>query len=560
MLAVALFTFFFFSLGYSYGWGILSLFRKLACTENSGMPSFPWVVAAGLVAITTIGSVLSLIMPLSAGALGLITAGGSIIAVLKWKKMKADWRIDFVGKSAYLWILGAVLVLALLESATHLPANSDTGLYHAQTIHWIEGFPVVPGLGNLNGRFAFNSSWLLANALFSFAFFEMQSFHLLPASLISLGLLICLEGMAAWLRGESTPVNILKTLFIPLVFYVLAGEISSPGTDLPVVMIVWMVAAGCLELGVTPQADRPALSFVLILLSIYAFTIKLSAAPLLIFTLLFITGALKNRRLTVVKIAAVVILLLPWTIRNVILSGYPVFPVAGIPGFDVDWRIPPVDVADEQNGILAWGRNADMPAEKILQVPLQVWLKDWFFDQTINRKAILLLSGGSPLLLGLATLISRRWQPAGIANSPRFWTVLLVNLAGTCFWLFTSPDFRFGYGYLIVLLILPWPIFISTTKLARKVSLLAALVIIGYLGFFTVRSFDVQSLPQRLILPLDYPVLPTQPCDLANAQIFCPAEVSYSQCWYEPFPCAPFPRPNVELRGSDLSDGFRKSS
>ena len=45
----------------------------------------------------------------------------------------------------------------------------DTSLYHAQSIRWIEEYGVIPGLGNLHSRLAYNSASFCLSALYSMA-------------------------------------------------------------------------------------------------------------------------------------------------------------------------------------------------------------------------------------------------------------------------------------------------------------------------------------------------------------------------------------------------------
>lgn len=59
-----------------------------------------------------------------------------------------------------------LLVFLLCSSSYILWYAYDTGLYHAQFIRWIESFSVVKGLGNLDGRLAFNSHFDLMSAFF----------------------------------------------------------------------------------------------------------------------------------------------------------------------------------------------------------------------------------------------------------------------------------------------------------------------------------------------------------------------------------------------------------
>ena len=210
-------------------------------------------------------------------------------------------------------------------------------------------------------------------------------------------------------------------------------------------------------------------------------------------------------------------------------------------------------------GIIAWGRDSGMEMEAVLKLPFSVWVKTWFFDQTANRKILLLLAGASPVLFGLGWAIFTLRRETGPKHPQQVLTVLLIFLSGAIYWLFTSPDIRFGYGYLIVLLLVPWLLPFSALRILQKASALVVLVILAYLGYFMVSSFERSTFVERLLLPADYRALPTQPCDLKNGTILCPEGESWSQCWYEPFPCAPFPRPNVEMRGPDWSDGFREA-
>jgi len=48
------------------------------------------------------------------------------------------------------------------------PINFDSGLYHFNKIRWINAFPIVPGLGNLHGRLAFNQSFFTYAAALNF--------------------------------------------------------------------------------------------------------------------------------------------------------------------------------------------------------------------------------------------------------------------------------------------------------------------------------------------------------------------------------------------------------
>jgi hypothetical protein len=84
-------------------------------------------------------------------------------------------------------------------------------------------------------------------------------------------------------------------------------------------------------------------------------------------------------------------------------------------------------------------------------------------------------------------------------------------------------------------------------------------MVVVHLWFLTA-SFEGRTFSQRWLLPPDYPLHATFPCPLENGMVLCAGEESYTQCYYQPFPCIPKPIEGVEMRGTDWRDGFRSVS
>src|SRR5262249_41534408 len=57
--------------------------------------------------------------------------------------------------------ISVLLCVWLANRALSAPGAWDSGVYHIPAIEWFTAHPVVPGLGNLQGRLAFNNSSLL---------------------------------------------------------------------------------------------------------------------------------------------------------------------------------------------------------------------------------------------------------------------------------------------------------------------------------------------------------------------------------------------------------------
>ncbi len=100
------------------------------------------------------------------------------IWILNKKEFFLDLKIwlKHFFKRRYILLISVSLVGAVLWTVI-TPQHYDTYLYHAQAIRWIEEYGVVPGLGNLHYRLAYNSSYMTLQALFSFKWLTGQSFH-----------------------------------------------------------------------------------------------------------------------------------------------------------------------------------------------------------------------------------------------------------------------------------------------------------------------------------------------------------------------------------------------
>lgn len=519
------------------------------------------VILIGFCALIFIGQLLSLAMPLGLAAILIVAAGGIAIA---WVINRSDGlHIVLSSQLPVLgWALLVLIGLAVLENSTHTPANPDTGIYHAQAIHWLEAYPAVPGLGNLHTRLAYNSSWLALNALFSLSFLGLRSFHLVSAALTMTAGIDFARGAIDWYRGQRTAANILRTIFLPLIFFVLGSQVSSPGTDLPVILILWIVLPAWLDALPEVKGSNLFREIILFAIVVTLITVKLSAVPVL---LLAAWIGLRNSKnpATVWKMAGIAgVILLPWMARNIILSGYLIYPFPGVDWFNFDWKIPQEITRSEVLTIQAWARDPGAAVEEVLAKPFFSWLQLWFIEKTANQKWILLGAGVSPIIFVLGLALAQTTKKLEQERLANLVSGFLTMLIGAVYWLFTAPDIRFGYGFLLALIgmaVLPWIAWMdshagASAHIFRFILLVG---LIAYQLFFLVRSLDAKTINQRLVLPLDYPQLPSEPCPVGNAQVWCAALEAWTQCWYEPFPCIPAPNDWAEMRGENWDDGFR---
>ncbi len=565
MLATLIIWIYILFFSYIYGWTIVDWLSTIFSIKiDLETFSLPLILLAGICGINVFSAFLSLFINLSWLAQAIFVVIG---LVLGWRMWNSKVCLPSIKPSSIPWLIlifGFLVFLTVLENGITIPVNPDTGIYHAQAIRWIETYPAVPGLGNLQSRFAYNSNWLVINAFFSFSFLGIRSFHVLPGAFILIALTYFMGGTLKLLKKQFSISSIIKTLLIPLVFYILGSQISSPGTDFPAsgwTWITFLVLLEFIEKRNELQQNSVSLEEILVFIfSIYLVTVKLSTVPLLMLSGYILIKHIRPNGKVIVKLAILALIILaPWFARNLILSGYWVYPVPFLYAFSPnwDWKIPFDTVLNEQRVILAWARIPRADATSVLSMPLIKWLKEWFLNLTINQRGLVLGAVFSPIVYALSHYLSLRKIP----THRIFFFGYLVSYLGLIFWLFGAPDIRFGFGFIISTALLSggpllyW--IIDKVQFQKILIYIFVALIITYQAFVMVNSCELKSLSQRLILPADYGDLATSPCNLHGYTLLC-ADY-YNECWYGPFPCIPpsSANPNVELRGPTLRSGFR---
>lgn len=549
-----------------YGFLCMSLASRSQQEMRWGVSSFTLAFLLGIVFLTTVASAFSLVINIGWQVHGIVLAGAIACWVWLWKTNRIPGlKIQAIPTN---WLQRISLLMLLvaagitLLSATTTPENPDTGIYHAQAIHWIENYKAVPGLGNLHERFAYNSSWLVINALFSLAFLKIQSFHILPSLLFLVSIFYFFSGVFAVSGGSRKISDLSKYAFFLATLFFLQTEISSPGTDMPVTLIVWILCAEWMKKIEDRQRNPDRLIFWLVVIAIFTITIKISSAPILLLVLWFLIQKSRKKQFKSILAVAVagIIMAAPFIGRNIVLSGHLFYPGVSWDPIHVEWQIPPQQVEQEKQIIHWFAMLPRVDREKFQSMPWQEQYKRWFYDQVPRYKAMLAALIGFPVILLLSLVFKKiRSQLAAIKNV--LW-LILVMYAGVAFWLISAPNFRFGYGFIIAaitltLMTLVYAVLSTHPRLPIIAAAAALVVTLGVSGVALRGAVHPKTLLSRILLPQDYPTWPTEPCSFGNFEITCQTE--WDSCWYSPFPCAMRSNPDVYMRGSDFSDGFTVS-
>lgn len=366
-----------------------------------------------------------------------------------WALLKMEWR-----ESKRIWVATALVGLWLANLATAGTANYDDGLYRIPSVLWAKSYPIVPGLGNVHGKLAFNSAYSLYAAMLDAGEWSGRALHLAGGLLAVALMAYAVRSLAALFRAdEQDRVYRLyhALLLAPVLIEVSGGNIATLSTALPA-FVLGVLMLGQL-LGFVARAsemDSVEARFLLAWLALMGcagIVVERSFTAMGIAIFAVALGAWIARRpgptrrdvLGAVAWAGVPVALLvvPWMLRGMILSGYPVYP-STFGAVNVPWRVPRALVVSEANWLRSGARTAKVFWADVLAN--MAWVRKW----ADSLPADVPRAVGVALVAGLAALLSPGAEAR--ANRKRLGPILLPPIAALLAWFLTVPSPRFAMG------------------------------------------------------------------------------------------------------------------
>ena len=458
--------------------------------------------------------------------------------------------------------LAVVMLLAWCSRSMTVPDNHDTGLYHLTSIRWLNEYPLVPGLGNVQGRLAFNQSYFFFPALLNLAPYWWHGAGAGSVLLLALTAATTLE--AGWRGWVARPWS----FWLLLAVATYAGNLSAPTPDSPAALLQVVVFLLLLRLLATrerPDEAFDACQAGVLLLCVCMPTIKLSAAFFALASILVAAGCrldrLASRRTLWLKaIAWCCLVALVHVARGYFLSGAPLYPVKLGALWSLDWTVSAEMFEGEARWIYEAARNPNYATEPIRHG--WRWLGPWLHGFPRGTAALF----GAALLCALAdALLALRGsqRPSPVLRSPLYWLYLPL-LGATVFWFFAAPDPRF-LGLVPALLL-----FLAAMMLLRRLRLQFPATALSMPRSTPVRRGAFAACLLLVLLKLAGPRMmsvsgwhplpvvtgPMRQTD-SGLVVLVPTEDPY--CWYAPLPCTPYFNPALRLRGDPqrgLAAGF----
>lgn len=392
---------------------------------------------------------------LVASGLGFLLAGRTLPAASMMRALRS--HPAFV-------VLALVGALWFANRAVGPCDMTDSGLYHLSAVRWASEYAIVPGLANLHGRFGFNNSIFLFDALLGVGPWHDRASHI-ANGLFEVMMLPPLLWCAAQVLSRTSPQRRSALFLLPsamlVVKFAISQDISSFSTDLPTSLLA-MVASWRLFALLVDETDgwggaRGELLVIACLLCAAA-TIKVTiiAFAAIAIPLAVVWALVRLRRsdrpqsrlgpavLGAILLAPLLFLGL-WVARGYVLSGYPLYPSAVAP-LNVDWRVDPAQLAIEREGISRYAKTTHLNRDAAISG--WTWVRPWFLQTFILRSfadllmPALVAAGASAI--GVMPGIRRSRAPHGRSAPSPGWLLLLPLVPALVVWFVLAPAPRMG--------------------------------------------------------------------------------------------------------------------
>lgn len=529
---------------FSLGFGIKKIISKMF---GYHLRSMDGIIMAGLITATVYAQGFSLFGPVGMMANVVLILVSVCLCTCFGKEMythiRKAWKQE--GWIARIVFFCLVALWAYFTSRGYM--MYDTDLYHAQSIRWLEEYGVVKGLGNLHGRFAYNSAFFPLSALYSMKFLLGQSLHTVNGFFALLLSALCMRVGEAFRRKKlcwSDFARVAGIYYLTL----LTDEVIAPTSDYCIMcMIFYIVIKWMDEL---ERETRDVTPFGLLCVAgVYALTLKLTAGLILLLVIKPAYQLIREKKWKEIGIflCSGILVCAPWMIRTVVISGYLLYPFPQLDLFSFDWKMCAERINMDATQIKVWGRG--IYNTQLIDMPVFEWFPQWMRGLTSMEKLLVLSDLVCLVLLLLWTvywLLKKKLEKLDAM-------LLMVTIAACyIFWQLSAPLVRYGYAYVLLLTATVGGYLLSGLKKDGliRLAILAygcyKLIIIGKLAW-SEKDLDFYLRQQ------DYTVYEVQEVAFGSEKVYVPLYGDRSGYAY--FPSIPI-LCDVELRGESFAEGF----
>lgn len=431
--------------GFGLGMGAVKGLAYLCKRKDKKINPLHYLIT-GFILLTVYAQVISLFTAVTY-VFAFIALGVSVIILLLFhKSVTAGVRTFLEEVRWYEWILFLVFTVFVMFLTSLYPKQYDNYLYQAQMLRYYEEYGIVKGMGNISTRLGFNNSIYGLMALYSFKGIYGFSLHTVNSALCVFFGLYAIHGLCRAGKTKAYVSAGLKGAILAYVFYN-AELLNCIGTDLSAgifgFLILVLFAEGA------EQKENDTFYYGLSGLGIlYVVTIKASMGILGILILYPAFMMIKKRewKRIAVFVSSGILILLPWMLRNVLISGWLIYPLPALDLFDVKWKVPHESAVYEVALIKGWARIQTSKVFDTMELAFLEWFPLWFRSLPLRYRLLMYLNGLA-LVYEAGELLYGLFQKKRERVS--FGLLKVTIFMGIIYWLLSAPDIRFGWCYLV---------------------------------------------------------------------------------------------------------------
>lgn len=342
-----------------------------------------------------------------------------------------------------------ICLLLLISFYTSRGAfHTDTNIYHAANIRLYEEYGLIKGMANLQLHYGYNSAYLAFASIFSLRWLLPFSLHTTTGFIAAV---LCIYACHHLKTFKERRRHLMDAGCLAILIYAvvnLTGSIS-PATDYPTMYFSLYIITAWLSVTERQQGQDIHSVHAFSLLSVAAVfvaTMKLSAGALVVMVLYPAVCLIRKKKWKEIALYILmgILVLAPYLIRNVLISGWLIYPFESIDLFQVPWKVPLDYLLVDSYQIKVWGRCL-YDVTKI-DMPIREWLPIWWNEQERYAQYLICANVFGLFLIG-CNILSNLLKKIKTEGSLLF--LYLGMIAALAVWFFLAPFIRYGLAFLL---------------------------------------------------------------------------------------------------------------
>lgn len=377
----------------------------------------------------------------------------------------------------------SIIAILIVAQCASIPYILDNESYYIQTIKWINEYGFVKGLANLHFFLAQTSGWHILQSAYNFSFLY-DKFNDISGFCLLLGNIFSITKLNEYFKNKDQNYLIIGLLPLANVFFF--QFISSPSPDIPVYIFSFLIFFYFLQNLKKLNAEHFNLIVILVLFLLF---IKTTSFALIFIPILLLAKNFKKLLPHLFKSILISIIILSlFVIKNIIISGFPFFPIINFHLFETDYRIP------ETIAKLYYGETKlygyFLTNEQYNKMSVSDLFIRWFTLPKLHG----LFNKINIILIILCPIFIYKFF-----NKKEIWVLYFIMCLQLAFLFCTSPQYRFFMNFLLFFSFFLMALFLNQKRIIY-LSLYFSIFITGFvllipinLNIFTKNKFVLST-------------------------------------------------------------------